>query len=134
MSYASVAVYIEADSAPEARVQLAAGLADKFGANLIGLSRQRSHRAMTVDQIKDAYGKNVPWAPKGRVIGCPRIAQEIARAFGIDIDKDISSHDVEAFCLHLSSLSSHKMGVKLQAVVALATQDTSIYTCVSFCV
>jgi hypothetical protein len=27
--------------------------------------------------------------PRNPRIGCPRIAQEIARAFGIDVDKDI---------------------------------------------
>ena len=38
MSYASVMVYVEADGAPEERVRLAASLADKFDAMLIGLS------------------------------------------------------------------------------------------------
>jgi nucleotide-binding universal stress UspA family protein len=38
MSYAALMVYVEPDEAPEGRVRLAAGLADKFGAALIGLS------------------------------------------------------------------------------------------------
>ena len=38
MSYAALMVYVEPDEAPEGRVRLAAGLADKFGAMLIGLS------------------------------------------------------------------------------------------------
>jgi nucleotide-binding universal stress UspA family protein len=38
MSYASLMTYVEADAAPEQRVRLAASLADKFNATLIGLS------------------------------------------------------------------------------------------------
>jgi hypothetical protein len=38
MSYASVMVYVEADVTPEQRVRLAANLADRFGARLLGLS------------------------------------------------------------------------------------------------
>jgi nucleotide-binding universal stress UspA family protein len=38
MSYASVMVYVEADQTPEQRVRLAASLAEKFNAALIGLS------------------------------------------------------------------------------------------------
>src|ERR1700675_3358449 len=38
MSYATVMVYVDADGAPEQRVRLAASLADKFNATLIGLS------------------------------------------------------------------------------------------------
>jgi nucleotide-binding universal stress UspA family protein len=38
MSYATLMVYVDADGAPEARVRLAAGLADKFNATLIGMS------------------------------------------------------------------------------------------------
>jgi nucleotide-binding universal stress UspA family protein len=38
MSYATLMVYVDADGAPEARVRLAAGLADKFNATLIGVS------------------------------------------------------------------------------------------------
>jgi nucleotide-binding universal stress UspA family protein len=38
MSYAVLMVYVEPDGTPEARVHLAAGLADKFTATLIGLS------------------------------------------------------------------------------------------------
>jgi nucleotide-binding universal stress UspA family protein len=38
MSYSVFMVYIEPDGTPEARVHLAAGLADKFNATLIGLS------------------------------------------------------------------------------------------------
>jgi hypothetical protein len=38
MSYASVMVYVEADATPERRVRLAASLADKFSAMLIGVS------------------------------------------------------------------------------------------------
>jgi nucleotide-binding universal stress UspA family protein len=38
VSYASIMVYVEADGAPEPRVRLAAALADRFDAMLIGLS------------------------------------------------------------------------------------------------
>jgi len=38
MAYASLLVYVEAEGAPAQRVRLAAGLADKFNATLIGLS------------------------------------------------------------------------------------------------
>ena len=38
MSYASLMVYVEADAIPEQRVRLAANLADKFAAMLIGVS------------------------------------------------------------------------------------------------
>jgi hypothetical protein len=38
MSYASLMAYIEADAAPEQRVRLAAGLAGRFAAQLIGIS------------------------------------------------------------------------------------------------
>ena len=38
MSYASLIVYVEADATPEQRVRLAAELATKFAAKLIGLS------------------------------------------------------------------------------------------------
>jgi len=38
MSYASLMVYVEADATPERRVRLAASLADKFAAMLIGVS------------------------------------------------------------------------------------------------
>ncbi len=36
MSYASLMVYVENDAIPEQRVRLAANLADKFTASLIG--------------------------------------------------------------------------------------------------
>src|SRR5271166_76621 len=38
MSYASILVYVDADRKPEQRVRIAAGLADRFNAILIGLS------------------------------------------------------------------------------------------------
>jgi nucleotide-binding universal stress UspA family protein len=38
MSYATLMAYVDADSVPEQRVRLAARLADKFGATLVGLS------------------------------------------------------------------------------------------------
>ena len=38
MSYAVLMVFVEPDGTPEARVRLAAGLADRFSATLIGLS------------------------------------------------------------------------------------------------
>ena len=38
MSYASLMVCVEADATPERRVRLAASLADKFAAMLIGVS------------------------------------------------------------------------------------------------
>lgn len=40
MSYATVMVYVEADSRPESRVRLAAVLADRFRATLIGLTAE----------------------------------------------------------------------------------------------
>jgi nucleotide-binding universal stress UspA family protein len=40
MSYAAVMVYIEADSQPEPRVRVAAGVADRFRATLIGLTAE----------------------------------------------------------------------------------------------
>lgn len=42
MSYAAVMVYVEADGKPEPRVRLAASLADKFHATLIGLTAEAS--------------------------------------------------------------------------------------------
>jgi hypothetical protein len=36
-------VYVEPDETPEGRVRLAAGLADKLGATLIGLSAPQEH-------------------------------------------------------------------------------------------
>ena len=38
MSYRALLVYVEADTKPEQRVRLAASLADRFTAKLIGLS------------------------------------------------------------------------------------------------
>jgi hypothetical protein len=38
MSYAVLMAYVDADGMPEQRVRLAASLADKFNATLIGLS------------------------------------------------------------------------------------------------
>jgi hypothetical protein len=38
MSYATIMIYVEPDEGAEGHVRLAAGLADKFGATLIGLS------------------------------------------------------------------------------------------------
>ena len=49
MSYATVMVYVDADGAPEQRVRLAAGLADKFNATLIGLSALSIRPAMVAD-------------------------------------------------------------------------------------
>jgi nucleotide-binding universal stress UspA family protein len=49
MSYATVMVYVDADGAPQQRVRLAAGLADKFNATLIGLSALSIRPAMVAD-------------------------------------------------------------------------------------
>jgi nucleotide-binding universal stress UspA family protein len=49
MSYATVMVHVDADGAPEQRVRLAAGLADKFNATLIGLSALSIRPAIVAD-------------------------------------------------------------------------------------
>jgi hypothetical protein len=49
MSYATVMVNVDADGAPEQRVRLAAGLADKFNATLIGLSALSIRPAIVAD-------------------------------------------------------------------------------------
>jgi nucleotide-binding universal stress UspA family protein len=51
MSDASVIVYVEADETPEQRVHLAASLADKFNAILIGLSALAIPPPMTTDGV-----------------------------------------------------------------------------------
>jgi nucleotide-binding universal stress UspA family protein len=51
MSYASVMVYVEADGTPEPRVRLAASLADKFNAMLIGLSALAVPPPMVADGV-----------------------------------------------------------------------------------
>lgn len=51
MSYASVMVYVEADGVPEQRVRLAANLADKFNAMLIGLSALAVPPPMVADGV-----------------------------------------------------------------------------------
>jgi hypothetical protein len=51
MSYASVMVYVEADGTPEQRVRLAASLADKFNAMLIGLSALAVPPPMVADGV-----------------------------------------------------------------------------------
>ena len=56
MSYAALMVFIEPDATPEARVRLAAGLAARFGARMIGLS---------------ARPIPIPLAADGMVIGVP---------------------------------------------------------------
>ena len=43
MSYAVVMAYVDANSMPEQRVRLAASLAEKFNATLIGLSALPIH-------------------------------------------------------------------------------------------
>jgi len=50
MSYASLLVYIEADTMPEHRVRLAAGLAGTFNATLIGLSALANPPPMVTDR------------------------------------------------------------------------------------
>lgn len=49
MSYATLMVYVEADGPSEQRVRLAASLADKFNATLIGLSALAIRSAMVVE-------------------------------------------------------------------------------------
>ena len=49
MSYAVLMVYIEPDGTPEPRVRLAASLADKFSAALIGLSARAIPPPMVAD-------------------------------------------------------------------------------------
>jgi len=51
MSYASLMVYVEADTMPEHRVRLAASLADQFNAMLIGLSALAIPPPMTTDGV-----------------------------------------------------------------------------------
>jgi hypothetical protein len=51
MSYAAVMVYVDADGAPERRVRLAAGLADKFNATLIGLSALSIRPPIVADAV-----------------------------------------------------------------------------------
>jgi nucleotide-binding universal stress UspA family protein len=51
MSYAVLMAYIDADSTPEHRVRLAAGLADKFNATLIGLSALPIHPPFLVESV-----------------------------------------------------------------------------------
>jgi nucleotide-binding universal stress UspA family protein len=55
MSYASILVYVETDGRPEPRVRLAAALADKFRATLIGLTAEadRLPLAAAGDVISD---------------------------------------------------------------------------------
>jgi len=55
MSYAAVMVYVEADGRPEPRVRLAAGLADRFRATLIGLTAEAERLPLAVagDAITD---------------------------------------------------------------------------------
>jgi nucleotide-binding universal stress UspA family protein len=51
MSYASLMVYVEADSAPEQRVCLAASLAHQFNATVLGLSALAIAPPMTTDGV-----------------------------------------------------------------------------------
>jgi nucleotide-binding universal stress UspA family protein len=51
MSYASIMVYVEADATPEPRVRLAASLADKFAASLIGVSALTVPPPMVADGV-----------------------------------------------------------------------------------
>ena len=51
MSYASIAVFVEADGVPEARVRLAAALADKFTSTLIGVSARVIPPPMVADGV-----------------------------------------------------------------------------------
>jgi hypothetical protein len=49
MRYATVMVYVDADAAPEARIRLAAGVADKFNATLIGMAALAIRPAFVAD-------------------------------------------------------------------------------------
>jgi len=51
VSYASLMVYVDADSAPERRVRLCASLTDKFNATLIGISAAAFRPPMMVEGI-----------------------------------------------------------------------------------
>lgn len=51
MSYAVLMAYVEADRVPENRVRLAASLADKFGATLIGMSALALHPPFLVESV-----------------------------------------------------------------------------------
>jgi nucleotide-binding universal stress UspA family protein len=51
MSYAVLMVYVEADSKPEHLVRLAASLADKFNATLIGLSATPIHPPFLIESV-----------------------------------------------------------------------------------
>jgi nucleotide-binding universal stress UspA family protein len=56
MSYASIIVYVDGDERPEQRVRIAAGIADRFNALLIGVS---------------AFAMPVPMVANGMVIDAP---------------------------------------------------------------
>ena len=49
MSYAVVMAYVDANSMPEERVRLAASLAEKFNATLIGLSAFAIHPPFLIE-------------------------------------------------------------------------------------
>lgn len=51
MSYAVLMVYVDAGGTPEHRVRLAAGLADKFSATLIGLSALAIHPPFLIESV-----------------------------------------------------------------------------------
>jgi nucleotide-binding universal stress UspA family protein len=51
MSYAVLMAYVDADGMPEQRVRLAASLADKFNATLIGLSAHAIHPPFLVEGV-----------------------------------------------------------------------------------
>jgi nucleotide-binding universal stress UspA family protein len=55
MSYSSIIVFVEADGAPDARVRLAAALADKFGSTLIGMSARAIPPPMVAGGMIIAY-------------------------------------------------------------------------------
>jgi nucleotide-binding universal stress UspA family protein len=66
MSYASILVFIEADAMPEDRIRIAASLADRFDATLIGLSAlaiapPMVGDAVVVDEMRGKLARQGDW-------------------------------------------------------------------------
>src|SRR5215213_5231780 len=81
MGYAALLVHAEPDEAAEARVRLAAGLADRFDATLIGLaSREAMPPAITAPVLGGAVAAEVLEAEQERVEAGLRAAHGRFRA------------------------------------------------------
>ena len=70
MPYATVMVYVDADEAPERRVRLVAGLADKFNATLIGMSAFAIRPAFMAEGavVQDLMETDIK-EPRGKLVG-----------------------------------------------------------------